>query len=80
MSCGCQFATQNAGPVWRPNDGLKATPSRPDIEIYRPDILQSIEETIKDLDVELRELSLDIHGMLIIFSGLLADLHAQCCM
>ncbi|KAG5725164.1 Peptidase M20 domain-containing protein 2 [Termitomyces sp. T112] len=62
MSCGCHFATQNAGSVWRPNDKLEPTPSRRDAEIYRPDILQNIEETLKELDSDLRELSLDIHA------------------
>lgn len=30
--------------------------------IFRPDILKSLERTITDMDNELRELSLDIHG------------------
>ncbi|KAG6860241.1 hypothetical protein C0995_013787 [Termitomyces sp. Mi166 len=62
MSCGCQLATQNTGPVWRPSDNVKPTPSRPNADIYRPDILQNIEETLKELDGELRALSLDIHA------------------
>ncbi|RDB23724.1 Peptidase M20 domain-containing protein 2 [Hypsizygus marmoreus] len=62
--CGCQFATQNSGPVWSPDDKAKPTPSRPDgaSGIYRPDILEHIEATIKELDGELRDLSLDIHS------------------
>lgn len=68
--CGCQFATQSSGPVWGPDDTTKPTPSRPGgaKDIYRPDILENIESTIKQLDGELRELSLDIH------SGNLVDL------
>ncbi|KAG6882421.1 hypothetical protein C0993_010605, partial [Termitomyces sp. T159_Od127] len=54
---------KDSGSVWRPDDGSKPTPSRPDNvpNIYRLDILQNIEETLKELDGELRELSLDIH-------------------
>ncbi|KAF8062299.1 hypothetical protein FPV67DRAFT_1421783 [Lyophyllum atratum] len=64
MTCGCQFATQNAGPVWSPEDKAKAAPTRPNgaEDIYRPDILEHIEATIKELDSQLRELSLDIHA------------------
>ncbi|KAF8065234.1 hypothetical protein FPV67DRAFT_1782182 [Lyophyllum atratum] len=64
MTCGCQFATQNSGPVWNPEDKAKAAPTRPNgaEDIYRPDILEHIEASIKDLDSQLRELSLDIHA------------------
>ncbi|KAG6827534.1 hypothetical protein H0H92_011413, partial [Tricholoma furcatifolium] len=64
MSCGCQHANNASnGPVWAPNDGTKPTPSQPNraSDLYRPDILQHIEETLRDIDGELRELSLDIH-------------------
>lgn len=63
-SCGCQLATQNPGPVWRPEDKAKPAPTQPDGvgDLYRPDILEHIEATIKELDSELRELSLDIHS------------------
>ncbi|KAF5384097.1 hypothetical protein D9615_003262 [Tricholomella constricta] len=62
--CGCQFSTQTTGPVWHPDDKAIPTPTRPNGEkdIYRPDILEHIEATIKELDGELRELSLDIHS------------------
>ncbi|KAG5642255.1 hypothetical protein DXG03_003356 [Asterophora parasitica] len=62
--CGCQFTIQNAGPVWHPDDKEKPTPSNPSglKDIYRPDILEHVEATLKDLDGELRELSLDIHS------------------
>ena len=65
--CSCHSAEstpQSDNKVWRPDDKAKATPSRPgSTEIYRPDILETIEAKIKELDGELRELSLDIHGM-----------------
>ncbi|KAF8153051.1 hypothetical protein B0H34DRAFT_800308 [Crassisporium funariophilum] len=48
--------------AWRPDDGAQATPSKPNSsEIYRPDVLQTIETRIKEMDEELRALSLDIH-------------------
>lgn len=54
---------QTTGKVWHPDDKAQATPARPGAtELYRPDILETIEAKIKDLDGELRELSLDIHG------------------
>ncbi|KAG5636875.1 hypothetical protein H0H81_006536 [Sphagnurus paluster] len=64
--CGCQFANSGSGPVWHPDDGLKPAPTHPEgsKDIYRPDILESIEATIKELDQELRALSLDIHALL----------------
>lgn len=54
--------------VWResqdeqlaPTEGLRKVTNEP---IYRPDILETISETINAMDGELRELSLDIHGM-----------------
>lgn len=50
--------------VWRPDDNAKATPARPgSSEIFRPDILETIEAKIAELDPELRALSLDIHGL-----------------
>ncbi|KAG6811756.1 hypothetical protein H0H92_005953 [Tricholoma furcatifolium] len=64
MSCCCKSGeTTSLGPIWRPDDSTKPTPQRPNAEIYRPDIYANIEETLKELDGELRELSLDIHGM-----------------
>ncbi|KAJ3512343.1 hypothetical protein NLJ89_g3575 [Agrocybe chaxingu] len=49
--------------VWRPDDNTSPSPAQPgSSEIYRPDILTTIEATIKELDSELRELSLDIHA------------------
>jgi hypothetical protein len=62
----CHFSPQNSGNgiAWRPGDAAKPTPARPDgPDIYRPDIADRIEATIKELGGELRELSLDIHGM-----------------
>lgn len=62
--CGCQFATQNSGPAWSPEDSTKPAPSNPDgaKDIYRPDILEHIEATIKQLDEKLKALCLDIHS------------------
>lgn len=60
--CDC-FVPANDGPVWSPDDIAKPTPARPGAtELYRPDILEHIEATIKGLDNELRELSLEIHS------------------
>ena len=51
--------------VWRPEDQAEPTPSRPgSSQLYRPDILETIEAKIKEMDTELRELSLDIHGII----------------
>ncbi|KAJ7253038.1 hypothetical protein B0H12DRAFT_1117157 [Mycena haematopus] len=47
--------------VWRPDDKTPAVPACPDT-VYREDILKTIEHTIKALDGELRQLSLDIHS------------------
>ncbi|KDR78232.1 hypothetical protein GALMADRAFT_245310 [Galerina marginata CBS 339.88] len=50
-------------PVWRPDDHQRPAPAKPGSnEIYRPDVLETIEIRIKELDQELRELSLDIHA------------------
>lgn len=49
--------------VWRRDETAQASPARPGAsELYRPDILETIEAKIKELDEELRKLSLDIHG------------------
>ncbi|KAJ6613597.1 hypothetical protein B0H10DRAFT_1805128 [Mycena sp. CBHHK59/15] len=55
-----QAAPAPPGTVWRPEDKTPAVPVCPDT-VYREDILKTIEETIKVLDGELRELSMDIH-------------------
>lgn len=64
--CGCDShdaPPASAGRVWRPDDKEEAKPTRPgSSDLYRPDILETIEAKIKELDPELRELSLDIHG------------------
>ena len=69
--CNCHSEESIPQPslnVWRPDDKVQPTPARPgSTEIYRPDILETIEAKIKELDAELRELSLDIHGMLLEF-------------
>lgn len=49
--------------LWRPEDKIKPVPQDPCLErIYRPEVLQTIEERIYELSEELRTLSLDIHG------------------
>ena len=51
--------------VWRPDDTAQPTPCQPGSSpLYRPDILETIEAKIKEMDAELRELSLDIHGII----------------
>ena len=54
-------APENPSAFWRPQDdlkGLKGTGAA----IFRPDLYKVIERKIDELDEELRELSLDIHG------------------
>lgn len=49
--------------VWRPEDKYTPAPRDPHPErIYKPEVLETIEETISGLSDELRALSLDIHG------------------
>lgn len=65
MSTCCHFTPVNGGRVWSTEDTAQPTAATPGAtDIYRPDILEHIEATIKGLDEELRELSLNIHGML----------------
>ena len=50
--------------VWHPDDDAQPMPSNPDLtKLYRPEVLQTIESKIRELDAELRSLSLDIHCM-----------------
>jgi hypothetical protein len=51
-----------AGIDWRPEDDPKIRPPLHEGEVYRPDILNIIETSIDGLNIELRALSLDIHG------------------
>ncbi|EDR10639.1 uncharacterized protein LACBIDRAFT_317321 [Laccaria bicolor S238N-H82] len=63
--CICDHTNDNfsVNEVWRPDDNAQPKPRRPgSSDIYRPDVLETIESTIKDLDAELRALSLDIHA------------------
>uniref|UniRef100_A0A8H7XUH5 Peptidase M20 domain-containing protein 2 n=1 Tax=Psilocybe cubensis TaxID=181762 RepID=A0A8H7XUH5_PSICU len=54
---------KSSGRVWHPDDNTKGAPVRPNSSpIYRPDILETIEAKIAEMDKELRELSLDIHA------------------
>jgi hypothetical protein len=49
--------------VWRPEDKRIPAPQDPHPErLYKPDVLKTIEETIRDYSDKLRTLSLDIHG------------------
>jgi len=60
----CQCSPDIQGPVlvWHPDDKEKPAPKRPNsTEVYRLDVLETIEARIKELNEELRELSLDIH-------------------
>jgi hypothetical protein len=54
--------TTSRGTAWRPDDGTKPAPERPESEIFRPDVLTVIERKIHELSDDLRALSLDIHG------------------
>ncbi|KAF9045487.1 hypothetical protein BJ165DRAFT_1477668 [Panaeolus papilionaceus] len=63
----CQHHTSNAPQplekAWHPDGGAKPAPVRPNSsELYRPDILETIENKITEIDGELRALSLDIHA------------------
>lgn len=50
--------------VWHPDDPAQPTPSSPNsTELYRPDVLETIETKVREMDGELRALSLDIHCM-----------------
>ncbi|PPQ81021.1 hypothetical protein CVT26_002902 [Gymnopilus dilepis] len=54
---------QKKDPVWRPDDGLRPAPAKPgSTELFRPDVLETIEKRISEVDEELRSLSLDIHA------------------
>jgi hypothetical protein len=48
-------------PIWRPGDSKE--PAVDHRTLYRPEILETIEATIKSLSKELRALSLDISGV-----------------
>jgi len=50
--------------VWHPDDDAQPTPSNPDSsKIFRPEVLETIEAKMHEMDSELRALSLDIHCM-----------------
>ncbi|KAL1745965.1 hypothetical protein HDZ31DRAFT_62630 [Schizophyllum fasciatum] len=50
--------------MWRPEDRTRARAALPGAAdgVFRPDILDAIEETVAGMDAELRALSLDIHA------------------
>ena len=56
----------NPNVAWRPEDALIHPPPSlaRSLGVYRPDILDVIQDTIEGLSAELRKLSLDISGML----------------
>ena len=62
----CIHASDNSNlKVWRPEDTAQPTPTQPGFsQLYRSDILETIEAKIKEMDAELKELSLDIHGII----------------
>ena len=73
----CNHASDSSNlKVWRPDDTAQPTPAQPgSSQLYRPDILETIEAKIKEMDAELRELSLDIHGIIDTSCWLLSDSH-----
>ncbi|TFK29434.1 hypothetical protein FA15DRAFT_663972 [Coprinopsis marcescibilis] len=64
--CNCtdhNAAAEGPVKVWRRDDDVKPAAKKPGFSpLYREDILNTIEDKIKELDGELRELSLDIHA------------------
>jgi len=57
---------------WHPDDKATPAPARPGFsQLFRPDVLETIEQKIGELDGELRELSLDIHGV--------SDMYGKAC-
>ena len=63
--CNQHASDSSNSKVWRPDDTAQPTPLKPGFsKLYRPDILETIEAKIKEMDAELRELSLDIHGII----------------
>ena len=53
-------AIETTDVIWRPGDKIPAEGSGK--EIYRPEIFQTIDTSIDDLDEKLRALSVEIHG------------------
>lgn len=51
--------------LWRPEDDYKVKPTLEEGDIYRPDILAVVDTAIDSLSADLRELNLDIHGVLL---------------
>ncbi|TFK75626.1 hypothetical protein BDN72DRAFT_885678 [Pluteus cervinus] len=61
--CGSNKTTANTGEVWRPDNEAVPAPANPDeTKLFRPDVLKTVEAKIKELDSELRALSLEIHA------------------
>ncbi|KAF9450012.1 hypothetical protein P691DRAFT_811259 [Macrolepiota fuliginosa MF-IS2] len=63
--CTCDLEAQQTwtNNVWRPGDKAAPAPQDPHLDqIYRPEVLETIEKRINELSDELRTLSLDIHA------------------
>lgn len=59
--CQCDSTQPVSDEFWRAGDNVEWVKGT-GAEIYRPDVYQVIEHRIGELDKELRDLSLDIHG------------------
>jgi hypothetical protein len=55
-------STTPSPPPGYPGERKDPSPRKADVDLYRPEFLSTIEETIHSLDSELRALSLDIHS------------------
>lgn len=66
FASSCSFVTtQSLDNVWRPDDKSAVLPSYiacGDRDVYRPDVLKTIEAEIERVKEDLRTLSLDIHS------------------
>jgi hypothetical protein len=59
------IAQANNHVLWRPEDDYKVKPTLEEGDIYRPDILAVVDTAIDSLSSDLRELNLDVHGVLL---------------
>ena len=58
----CGHGDHNRSANWWPADKPPSYSSTGTNEIFRPDVMKTIEKTLNDLSSELRDLSLMIHG------------------
>lgn len=63
--CQPSAAPDSTVGFWRPGDDTKDVKGN-NADLYHPDVYKLIEKKIGELDEELRELSLDIHGAFIV--------------